>query len=72
MYNYNEYKKRFAEFMEDYNEIGASALAQYVAHRRIILDFLERAISRAEGAGGQIPARKRRPSTHLSDEACVG
>jgi hypothetical protein len=48
--DYDEYRKRFAEFMEDYNEIGASALAQYVAHRRIILDFLERAISRAEGA----------------------
>jgi hypothetical protein len=48
--DYDEYKRRFAEFMEDYNEIGASALAQYVAHRRIILDFLERAISRAEGA----------------------
>jgi hypothetical protein len=48
--DYNEYKKRFAEFMEDYNEIGASALAQYVAHRRIILDFLERAINRTEGA----------------------
>jgi hypothetical protein len=48
--DYELYKKRFAEFMEDYNEIGASALAQYVAHRRIILDFLERAISRAEGS----------------------
>jgi hypothetical protein len=48
--DYDEYRKRFAEFMEDYNEIGASALAQYVAHRRIILDFLERAISRVEGA----------------------
>jgi hypothetical protein len=48
--DYEEYRKRFAQFMEDYNEIGASALAQYVAHRRIILDFLERAIERTEGA----------------------
>jgi hypothetical protein len=47
--DYEEYRKRFAQFMEDYNEIGASALAQYVAHRRIILDFLERAITRSVG-----------------------
>lgn len=47
--DYEEYRKRFAQFMEDYNEIGASALAQYVAHRRIILDFLERAITRSAG-----------------------
>jgi hypothetical protein len=32
--------------MANYNELGASALAQYVGHRRIILDFLDRAITR--------------------------
>jgi hypothetical protein len=35
--------------MEQYNEIGASALAQYVAHRKIILELLMRAISIPEG-----------------------
>jgi hypothetical protein len=44
--DYEEYQRRLAEFMENYNELGASALAQYVGHRRIILDFLDRAITR--------------------------
>ena len=35
--------------MEQYNEIGASALAQYVAHRKIILELLNRAITIPEG-----------------------
>lgn len=43
--DYETYHRRLADFMENYNELGASALAQYVMHRRIILDFLERAIS---------------------------
>lgn len=42
--NYDEYAQRFADFMERYNELGASALAQYVAHRKIILELLEKAI----------------------------
>ena len=44
--DYEEYQRKLAEFMTNYNELGASALAQYVAHRRIILDFLDRAITR--------------------------
>ena len=47
--NYEEYSRRFSNFMEQYNELGASALAQYVAHRKIILEFLTRAISIPEG-----------------------
>lgn len=44
--NYDEYRKRFSDFMDNYNELGTSALAQYVNHRKIILDFLERAVSK--------------------------
>jgi hypothetical protein len=47
--NYDEYARRFADFMEHYNELGASALAQYVAHRKIILELLGRAITVPEG-----------------------
>jgi hypothetical protein len=47
--DWEEYSRRFSDFMEHYNELGASALAQYVAHRKIILEFLARAISRPEG-----------------------
>lgn len=43
--DYDTYHQRLSAFMEDYNELGTSALAQYIMHRRIILDFLERAIS---------------------------
>ena len=34
--------------MENYNELGASALARYVGHRKIILDFLDGAISKEQ------------------------
>ncbi|MEF3365895.1 ATP-binding protein [Methylocystis sp. 9N] len=43
--DYQQYHKQFTKFLDEYNELGVSALAQYVAHRRIILDFLERAIN---------------------------
>lgn len=42
--DYEKYHKEFTNFLDEYNELGVSALAQYVQHRRIILDFLERAI----------------------------
>jgi hypothetical protein len=43
--NYEDYHARFSQFLDDYNELGLSALAQYVGHRKIIIEFLERAIS---------------------------
>jgi len=43
--DYDEYRAKFAAFMNSYNELGVSALAQYVMHRKIIIDFLEKAIS---------------------------
>lgn len=36
-----EYEARLNEFIERENELGKSSLAQYVAHRKVILDFLE-------------------------------
>ncbi|NUB05804.1 ATP-binding protein [Azospirillum sp. Vi22] len=55
--NYEEYQKRISDFMNKYNELGVSALAQYVGHRKIILDFLDRAISRDQG-NGKYPLEK--------------
>ncbi len=46
--NYDEYRTRLSDFIDQYNELGASALVQYVTHRKIILEFLERAIQRPE------------------------
>jgi hypothetical protein len=36
-----EYEAKVAEFLERANEFGKSTLAEYVAHRKVILDFLE-------------------------------
>ena len=40
-----EFYERFDRFVSDENEIGKTALAQYVVHRRIILDLLEKVLS---------------------------
>lgn len=42
--DYETYHQELKSFLDEYNELGVSALAQYVQHRRIILDFLDRAI----------------------------
>tara|TARA_R110002020_G_scaffold10884_4_gene41377 strand:+ start:344 stop:2293 length:1950 start_codon:yes stop_codon:yes gene_type:complete len=44
--DYDEYEERIGEFLNNQNEVGVAALAQYVAHRRIILDLFKKAISR--------------------------
>lgn len=43
--DYDEYRQRLAEFMERSNELGTTALAQHVMHRKIILDLFEKALS---------------------------
>src|SRR5207302_858462 len=53
--DYEEYHRRFSQFLDDYNELGISALAQYVGHRKIIMDFLERAITLPPGADARYP-----------------
>lgn len=55
--DYDEYRDRLSRFMEEFNELGVSALAQYVMHRKIILDFLERAIS-IDHSTGKYPLEK--------------
>lgn len=49
--DYEEYAERLRSFVGRFNEIGKSALAQYVAHRKIILELLEKALSRDESTG---------------------
>lgn len=55
--DYEGYHQRLADFMDRYNELGVSSLAQHVAHRKIILEFLDRAISRVPGKD-QYPLEK--------------
>lgn len=45
--DYDDYNRRLSEFMKNYNEVGMSQLANYVSHRKVILEFLERAITRS-------------------------
>lgn len=43
--DYELYRSRLADFMERSNELGLSALAQYVMHRKIVIELLEKALS---------------------------
>ncbi len=49
--NYEGYRKRLSEFMERSNELGVSALAQYISHRKIIIELLEKALSNDKRTG---------------------
>ncbi len=37
-----EYKERYYEFLEQYNDLGKSKLAEYIVHRKIILEIFEK------------------------------
>lgn len=43
--NGEAFYQRFEKFVTDENEIGKTALAQYVIHRRVIVELLEKALS---------------------------
>lgn len=44
-----EYRARLNDFIVRENELGKSSLAKYVAHRRVILEFLEKSIHATSG-----------------------
>lgn len=54
--DYEGYRKRLSHFLESNNELGVAALAQYVAHRKIILDLFEKALSSSDD--GRYPLEK--------------
>ena len=47
--DYEGYRERLSDFLENNNELGVAALAQYVAHRKIILDLFEKALGAPDG-----------------------
>ncbi|RUW75204.1 ATP-binding protein [Mesorhizobium sp. M4B.F.Ca.ET.049.02.1.2] len=49
--DYDAYRQRLSDFIERYSELGTAALAHHVMHRKIIIDFLEKAISINEKTG---------------------
>ena len=46
-----DYYVRLQRFVEDENEIGKTALAQYVVHRRVILEHLQKALGKDPETG---------------------
>jgi hypothetical protein len=46
-----EFYRRFEQYVSDENELGKTALAQYVVHRRVIVELLDRALSRDAETG---------------------
>lgn len=48
--DYDGYRERLSHFLENNNELGVAALAQYVAHRKIILELFEKALGTSNGA----------------------
>jgi len=49
--DYEAYRDRLSHFLENNNELGVAALAQYVAHRKIILELFEKALGSTDGTG---------------------
>jgi hypothetical protein len=49
-----EYEARLNDFLERENELGKSSLAQYIVHRRVILDFLEKSLQ-SDSQTGKYP-----------------
>ncbi len=54
--DYEGYRVRLSHFLENNNELGVAALAQYVAHRKIILELFEKALS--SNSDGRYPLEK--------------
>ncbi len=49
--NAQEYYARLQKFVENENEIGKTSLAQYIVHRRVILELLEKYLSKDTETG---------------------
>lgn len=49
--NYEEYQSNLRDFIDRFNEVGKSSLAQYIVHRRVILDLFQKALSRDQESG---------------------
>jgi hypothetical protein len=49
---YEQYQERIKTLMEEMNDVGKAKLADYVAHRRIILDLVANSLKRVQADGG--------------------
>lgn len=55
--SYDQYQERIKALMEGMNDVGKAKLADYVAHRRIILDLVDQSLKRVQ-ADGKYPFEK--------------
>lgn len=46
--SYDQYQERIRRLMEDMNDVGKAKLADYVAHRRTILDLVDHSLKRVQ------------------------
>src|SRR5205085_350653 len=44
--SYEQYQERIRRLMEEMNDVGKAKLADYVAHRRTILDLIDQSLKR--------------------------
>lgn len=42
--SFDGYTERLQEFMDEFNDLGKSELAKYVAHRKLVLEFFEKSM----------------------------
>lgn len=48
--NMDEYKKKYIDYIQKENDLGKSTLAEYITHRKVVIDLLENALNiSAEG-----------------------
>ncbi|MBF4695099.1 hypothetical protein [Fusibacter ferrireducens] len=52
--NMDEYKEQYTKFIERENDIGKSSLAQYIVHRRVILELLESGLGFSDNSKYQL------------------
>lgn len=49
--SFDDYQERIKALMEDANDVGKAKLADYVAHRRTILDLIDQSLKRVQSDG---------------------
>jgi heme oxygenase len=52
------YKAEYAQYLEQENELGKAKLAQYIAHRKIILTLLSHNLERGDDGKYSLEERK--------------
>lgn len=46
--SFDQYQERIRQLMEDINDVGKAKLADYIAHRRTILDLIDQSLKRVQ------------------------